>query len=396
MDPKHGEVTLHRMAPAVGVLGFIGLIWFGAAYMTAGPQLQQALLQSYHWAFIFWMSLTMGCFGLTLLHHTIRPQWSLPLLRIFEAGGGPGSLFAMGVLFVPVVLGMDKVFVWTSELDNEIIKSKSWFLNKPMFLIVTIFVFVLWTTISWALRASSVREDESRDPVESQFRTNLSAPCLLLYFLSWTVAVTAWLMALDAKWYSTVFALLTAVGNALAALALAVVIFIAYHRKIPYSNVWNKALSRDHGNMLLALTMLWAYLTLSQFLIIWAANLREEVGYYVNRSHLGWNILGTIIILGQFFAPFLALCAPRTKHNPRLLILVAAGILIVRFLDSIWLVMPSLVGRASGFAMRWHDLVAFVGIGGIWLMVFAIQLGKARIFPVHDPRIREALEHARA
>lgn len=395
MDSKHGEINLQRMGPAVGVLGLAGLIWVGAGYMTGAEELRRALLQSYLWAWFFWMGLTMGCFGLTLLHHSIRPQWALPLLRIWEAGGGPGSLFTMAILFIPIAAGKALLYEWVDHQD-AVIRSKAWFLNPTIFYVVSIGCFALWLGLSYALRASSVREDETRDPTESQFRTNWGTPGIVLYFLSWTAAVTAWVMALDARWYSTVFGLLTAVGNGLSAMALAAIIFLAYHRKQPYSNVVTKPLTRDHGNMLLALTMLWAYLTLSQFLIQWSANLREEVVYYTVRSVNGWNYLGTVIILGQFFAPFLVLCAPRTKHTPRLLLMTAVGILAVRVLDAFWLTMPSMPGRMESFGVRWHDLVAFVGIGGVWLLVFAYQFGRARVFPVHDPRIREALDAARS
>src|SRR5688572_21386750 len=82
MSKDRGEITLHRMGPAVAVLGVIGVGAIGASFMTAASVAQKtSLLQSYFWAFIFWMFLTLGFFGLTLLHHTIRGNWGLPLLR---------------------------------------------------------------------------------------------------------------------------------------------------------------------------------------------------------------------------------------------------------------------------------------------------------------------------
>jgi hypothetical protein len=389
--------TLKAVGTAAGVLGVVFLLFMGGYFMTNGEEVRTSVMQSFHFAFVFWVSLTLGFFGLTLLHHTIRAQWALPLLRIFEAGGGPGSIFLMLIMFLPIAAGMGYIFEWMDPKKiDDVLRSKAWILNQPAFLIGSFVCFGAWLLWSTILRSSSVREDETRDPAESQKRTNLAAPGIVMFMVTCTLASTLWIMSLEPHWYSTVFGALYAIGTALTGLALAVLIFNAHSTKDPYANVVNKQLGRDHGNMLLALTMLWAYLTLSQFLIIWAANLPEEIPYYIVRSDNGWNFLGLLIILGQFFAPFLALIAPKTKHTPRLLMMVAIWILIIRILDYFWLVVPSLHGRGAVINLSAWDVVAWVGIGGVWLMVFAIQFGKAAVFPKHDPRIREALGHARS
>ncbi|MFY9233148.1 MAG: hypothetical protein WAO58_01675 [Fimbriimonadaceae bacterium] len=397
MDTKHGEVNLQKMGPVVGVLGAGGLLWFGATLLSGNPATQKAFMQSFLWAWYFWMCLTLGLFGLTLLHHAIRPQWSLPLLRIYEAGSGPLSMLVMGLMFIPIALRMQDVYAWVDPAHQDaVLRTKSWFLNPTMFYAVTVGCFLVWLGMSLYLRSSSVREDETRDPTESQKRTNFAAPGIVVFFLTATAALTAWIMSLDAHWYSTVFGALIIIGNTLLGVAFSVTIFLAYHKKLPYANVISKPLTRDHGNMMLATTMLWAYLTLSQFLIIWAANLQEEVGYYMARSANGWNYLGLVLIVGGFFATFLALCSPRTKHTPRILIQVSIAIVVWRLLDSFWVVMPSLAGRKEQFSFQWQDIVVFIGVGGIWLSAFAYQFARARIFPVHDPRIREELDAVRS
>src|SRR5688500_15300480 len=98
------------MAAPVGILGVPCLLLMGGMFMTSSEETRTYILQSFHFGFVFWVSLTLGCFGLTLLHHTIRAQWALPLLRIFEAGGGPGSIFAMLIMFLPIAAGMGYIF----------------------------------------------------------------------------------------------------------------------------------------------------------------------------------------------------------------------------------------------------------------------------------------------
>lgn len=398
MTAAHGEVRIARMAAPMAVLGVVGVLFALAGLLTAKDEAAKAaFLQSYHYGWTFFWLITMGCFGLTLFHHTTRAQWGLPVLRIFEGGGGPLALLLIAVLFIPQALNLPLLFPWADvHHQDAVIQSKAWWLNTNFFLIRYVFYFLTWFWLASVLRRSSVREDESKDPTESQYRTNRAAPGLVFFFLTMTIATTDFIMSLEPHWFSTVYGVLTTIGGALAAMAFATILYTANIQKEPYASVASKTLTRDHGNMLFALTMLWAYLTLSQFLIIWSANLKEEIPYYITRSQGNWNFLGLVIIIGQFFGPFLALLAPKTKHTPRLLLGVAIWILIMRVLDVFWMVIAAVPGRKESLSLSLYDVAALVGVGGLWLAAVGFTMAKAAIFPKHDPRIREAIEHAHA
>lgn len=389
-------MALHRFGPVALVVGLVGILAWAGLFVSGGEEARHALLGSYLFAFIAFVCLTIGCFGLTLLHHTIRGQWGLPLLRFFEAGGGPGALGFMLVAFVPVAYGLQAyhLYPWADPSHADaIIRAKGWWLNETFFIARTAFYFAVW--IAWAtyLRRSSVLQDQNRDPNEAIKRTNVSAPGLVMFFLTVTAAFTDWIMTLMPHWYSTVWGAWLAVGSALMAMALCTALLLAHRGQQPFKDVIVPGLTKDHGNLMFTMTMLWAYLMLSQFLIIWSANLKEEIPYFLARSDHGWQFVGWIVIMGQFFLPFLTLLAPRTKAHAGLLIKVAVWILVVRFLDLYWTAIPAIRHDGSPLPTV-SDVLALLGIGGLWFSVFVSQHKKANAFPVHDPRIRQVVEHA--
>jgi hypothetical protein len=186
----------------------------------------------------------------------------------------------------------------------------------------------------------------------------VSAPGLVAYVLTITFASVDWVMSLDPTWYSTIFGLITVAGQGLSGLAL---------------------------------VMLWAYFAFSQFLIIWAGNLPEEIPFFVNRMSHGWQFVSLAIVLGHFALPFVLLLSRDLKRRPRLLAKVAAAILVMRLVDSLWLVAPMFPQGA--FPIHWMDLVVPMGPIGVWLFLFARRLRSRALLPLNDPFFKEAFAH---
>jgi len=140
--------------------------------------------------------------------------------------------------------------------------------------------------------------------------------------------------------------------------------------------------------------MFWAYIALSQFLLIWSGNLPEETIWYVRRSQGGWNWAIIVVVAFQFVLPFLLLLAREVKRTIPALSALAVLILCVHLLDLFWLVVPPF--RPGGISIGWLDLAAPIGLGGVWLAAFSWLLGRAPLLPLHDPRAplaQEAFEH---
>lgn len=402
------SISFKSWGPIGMALAILGIILLAVGFM-GGETMQLAAMQSYTFAFIFIASLVIGCFGLTLFHHTVRATWGLSLLRFFEAGGGPAAIVLLMVLFAPIAWFHPHVYHWATPeaLNDHILHTKAWWLSSNFWIIRTYAYLLIWLFFAWKMRASSLRQDESLDPREAVMRTNWSAPGMVVFFVTVTLATTDWVMSLEPHWFSTVLGLLYALGGSLTALSLFTWIVGRNADKAPYNEVATPGFTKDLGNMMFANTLLWTYLTLSQFLITWSGNLPEEIPYYIRRSEMGWNILGTLIIVFQFFVPFLALLAPRTKRYAKGIMFVAMVILITRFLDVYWLTMPAFAplpgeevhgNRTSLVAslQNWTDYVALLAVIGAWLAVFAAQITKGALIPKHDTRLQELAEHAHA
>lgn len=389
MNVRDSLLRGRSVAITLAVLG-LGAWGFG---MTASRQVG---MQSYLFAYIVWVTLTIGCLALSMLHNATRGTWSLPVIRLFEAGGGAGALIVMGLLFVPIALALPQLYPWADPAKvqaDHILQMKAPYLNQAFFIGRTVGYFVIWALFAAACRRSSLREDGSRDFAETDRRASIGAPGLAFTALTVNFAATDWVMSLEPHWYSSIYGIWFLVQMALTALAFGVGFVVVNFKKQPYSELSAQAFQKDAGTMLFAVVMFWAYITLSQFLIIYAANLPEFTPYYVNRSRGGWDAIAWFVIVGGFFVPFTALLAPRTRQTLGFLLTIIGLLLVVRVLDMYWIVMPAM--RKNGVDFQWTDVAALVGIGGVWFTAFATQAAKAPLVPIRAPRMpEEALEHA--
>jgi hypothetical protein len=146
----------------------------------------------------------------------------------------------------------------------------------------------------------------------------------------------------------------------------------------------------DIGKLLLAFVMVWAYFSFSQFLIIWAGDLPEEIPWYIERLRGGWGYIGLSLVFLHFGLPFALLLSRDIKRNFKLLRAVAVWVIVMRFVDLYWLVAPDF--RKGHFGVSWMDFLAPIGIGGIWLAAFLWQLERRPLMPVGDPLLEEGLE----
>lgn len=410
--------TLERLERFKWMTLFIGIIaaiaWVVGLFSDTSPMHQQAWI-SYIFAFVFWGSVTIGAFGMMLLNGSLKGSWGIPIIRIFEAAGGPGMLLFLFLMFIPVALpggGLHALYAWSIPdvvAKDPILQSKAWYLSVNGFWIRAIIVIAVWVLWSYFLKSSTKRQDETLDANEWNYRSNWGTPGLVMFFITVMLVSTDWVMSLEPHYFSTIYGLLFAIGCALSAMSLAVLIVLYNSDNPPYRFLVTPKLTKDFGNLQFTLTMLWAYMTLSQFLITWQGNLPMEAQYYVNRTggniltgHGDWNILSTVLLTFQFFVPFFVLLAPRAKRVVRNLIAVSLIIFITRIVNVYWLIFPDV--RQHGFIeslSHWTDYAAFIGIGGIWFGLFLSGLTKGNLVPKYDTRLPEdehehtlELEHA--
>jgi hypothetical protein len=206
----------------------------------------------------------------------------------------------------------------------------------------------------------------------------LSPLGLIVYVLSVTFASIDWILSLEPHWYSAIYGLIVIAGQGLAAMGVAIlVLFLLRDDSQEYGHA-TVDVFQDLGNLLLASVTIWTYLAFSQFLIIWAGNLSEEIPWYLTRLQGGWQWVALSLVLLHFMAPFVALLSSHVKRDPRRLALVASLVLVMHVVDVYWLAMPAL---RKTLVVHWLDVLALVALGSIWTAASIWRLRGAALQP---------------
>lgn len=355
--------------------------------------------QGYLYAYIVWVGLTLGCQGLMLLQYVVKANWGVPVIRLLESGAR--CILLMAVLFIPILLAvwMGELYPWANAAiarEDKLIQAKAAYLNPGFFTIRAVLYFVIWGFLAYRTSGWSRAQDKSGDATLTQKRTDLAAFGMLVHVITVTFAFTDWVMSLDPHWFSTIYGVWFVVGQSLAGIAFVTLIAVRKRGQEPYIQLVDPQLTKDLGNLMLALTMLWGYTTLSQYLIIWSANLPEEITYFLRRNELFWQPLGVVVLVGQFFAPFLMLLSGRTKRTPDYLIGVASLVLVMRLLDLFWNIMRFYgTNNPTVYAI---GIIGVVVVGSLWYFLgFDAQRKQAPLLPQYDIRevpASEAVHHA--
>jgi hypothetical protein len=199
-----------------------------------------------------------------------------------------------------------------------------------------------------------------------------------------TLAFIDWIMSLEPDWYSTIYPWMFTVGEVLMTFSFMIALLVLFSKREPFASFVKPAHYHDLGNLMLAFTMLWAYMSFAQLLIIWSENLPDEIPWYIRRFSGGWGYVAWTISVFHFCIPFFLLLHRFIKKNPNLLRWLAMWMILIRVLDVFWIVTPAF--RQRGLEVYWTDLAALVGIGGIWLAYFIRNLKARPLLVPSDPR----------
>jgi len=385
MNSGEPQLEFDRVQRLFLIVGVVVL----AVCAAGGYSNRTQFFQSYLVAYLFWIGIALGCVAILMLQHLTGGAWALVIRRILEAG--TTTLPLMAVLVLPLLLGLHDLYSWTRPdvvAGDPILKHKQLYLNVPFFLGRMAFYFAAWFALAYFLNKWSTEQDRTADPSIAGRLQGLSGGGLVLYGFTVTFASIDWVMSLEPHWFSTIYGLLFVVGQALATMAFVIAVLMLLANRKPLSKIVTASHFHDLGTLLFAFVMLWAYISFSQFLIIWAGNTREEIPWYLRRFAGGWLWLALLILLFHFALPFLLLLSRTIKSNRRVLAAVAIALLVMRLVDLYWLVIPGLHQQ-----INWMDFATPVGVGGLWGAGFIWNLKRRPLLPLHDPRLSEATHH---
>jgi hypothetical protein len=348
--------------------------------------------RAYLIGFIFWIGVTLGSLALLMLQHLTGGGWGLVIRRVLEAS--TQTLPLMLILFIPIIFGLKQIYPWTNATfmhETAALQQKAHFLNPSFFILRGVLYFALWSVLAVLLNWLSLEQDRTGQKRIRKRLQVVSGPGLVFLIVSITFASIDWVMSLEPEWVSTIYGLIFVAAWSLSALAFTIVVMSWLSKRAPMDRVAQPRHFHDWGNLLLALVMLWTYFAFSQYLIIWSGNLAEETTWYVARSHGGWGVIAIAIVVLQFAFPFLTLLSRSAKKSSDKLARLALLILIMRVIDVIWLIEPAF--DRQHFHLSWMDIVAPIGIGGLWIAAFAWRLQTRAMVPLNDPQLEQALEH---
>ncbi|MBD3166425.1 hypothetical protein GF324_07495 [bacterium] len=341
---------------------------------------------SYLTAFAFWCTLALGGLIFVILHHLFGSTWSVVIRRMSETTMRTMPLFA--VLVIPILIGIPWLYHWADPsyvAGDYALPKKAGYLNVPFFVIRTVFYFAVWVTLSILLYRASLKQDESYTRENAKYMRTLSAPAAILYAVTITLASFDWLMSLDAHWFSTIYGLWFFSGAVTAFFAYTTtnVVFLFRH------NILKEDLTPEHfhdiGKLLFAFMIFWAYMALSQFLLIWYANFPKETVFYLARWSGSWRALTLSIPIIGFAVPFVILIMRITKRNLNLLAGMAWLLLGMHYVDLYWNIMPNL--HTETVVVSWMDVATMLFIGALFRWYYLRLFTQHAVVPVNDPKL---------
>ncbi len=380
------------------VVGVVGLAGCALGFFLNSEQ----FFRSWLIAYLLFLSISLGSMAMVMIQHLSGGEWGV-FRRIFEASSR--TLPLLVVLFLPVVFGIGALYPW-SHADHvaadEVLQHKAAYLNTTFFVVRAAIYFAGWIGIAYLLNKWS-RQQDSGDLAVNHRIQRLSGAGLVFYALAMTFAGVDWIMSINPHFFSTIFGFLMLGGQGLAALAFTIVIAAFLFRREPMSGLLKPKHFHDLGKLTFAFVMLWAYFNFSQYLLIFAANLLEEIPYMLTRTRNGWQYLAVFLLVFHFAVPWLLLLSRDLKRAPHRLVIVAAWMLFMRFVDLYMMVTPEFAAtggnlhllegeHVSHLFVSWLDLAAPIGIGGVWLWMFFTELRQRPLFAAGDPYLRQSLE----
>lgn len=335
--------------------------------------------------------------AILMIRHLTGGGWGMVIRRIM--GAAMRCIPLMTVLFVPMLFGLPYLYIWDRPLGaipdvhlrehlQDLTRS---YLSVHGIIIRAIIYFAIWNLLSFLLTKWSREQDQPGAPDNSGKFKAVSGPGLILYAFTISFAVIDWVMSIDPSWISTIYGLILLIGQVLSAMCFAVVVERILVNYKPMSDWLKPDFVQDHGKWMLTFVMVWAYFAFSQWLIIWAGNLPEEITWYMRRLYGGWGPIGLVLAGLGFALPFLMLLSRPFKRNIRKLVWLAVWLMIIRYVDLFWIIEPN---YSATLSVTWADVVLPVAMGGLWLWFFFRNLASIPLLPVYDADAKEVLEPA--
>lgn len=343
----------------------------------------------------YFFALALGALFFLALQYATESGWYASVKRIIEAQAGflPYGIGLLGLVLLIITL-MDgaHIYIW---MDPEVFKSdpivagKAFYLNKIFFWVRTIAYFGVYYWYFWGFKKRSLLEDKVGG-TDLHFTNYKKAAVFLVFFAVFSsTSAWDWLMSVDVHWFSTLFGWYTFAGMWCSAMVV-LVLTVLYLKKLGYLPKVNENHIHDIGKWVFATSFLWSYLFFSQYMLIWYANIPEEVTYYVTRTQ-DFRFVYFFMFIINFAFPMLILMSRDAKRHAGILSFVGLIILAGHWLD-VW-IMVSAGSMGTNAHIGFIEIGMAVLIAGFFIRILLTNLSKAPLTPVNHPFLDESIHH---
>jgi hypothetical protein len=345
---------------AVGITGLVPCV-LGASLDV------KAMLGAWLAAALFALSLPLGALTILMVHGLTGGRWGEAVRQPLRAMTAtlPFGL----VLLLPVLMRPDLILPWAGADPatlSEKVREKLAYLNVPFFMLRFAVCAAIWLVLTWVvLRPTS----EGSGKAGSGRKYALS---LILHALAVSVFAIDWMLSIEPEFTSTIYALCEASAEVTGAFALAILVLAARQAvEVIPGGEEDAALGEDLANMQLGFVLTWIYLVFMQWVVVWGGDLPDEIQWYIVRATGGWWYLLWLLIALQVAAFAGSLSRPLKRSHDGLVWL--AGVTLAgHFADVFWRIRPPLF--SGGLLGLWRDAAAWIGVGGLWLVLFLFLL----------------------
>jgi hypothetical protein len=386
MDTRREPTTYRRMGLSLLAFAFgIGLCIVLASHRV------EMLWRAYLLGVLSCCLVSLGAAGLLAIGNLTGGRWAVAGRPFYLAS--MRTMPVVAIMLVPIAFALPQIYPWadpSTAATFHFSRGKDIYLSQPFFLVRSAIYLAVWLFIAWWLGHLS-RIDV---PPGVTFRMRRAgAISLVLLAPTATFAAFDWAMSLEPLWYSSIYGAVLTAGGVVAAHSLAVYGLARMPSSLRESIVdatihqhdhelHAPAVLRDLGNLLLAFIMVWTYFSLSQYIIIWSANLPSEIVWYLARQNHGWQYLALAMIALCFVLPFLMLLSRDVKHNIRTLAFVALIVIAGYGINMYWTVVPAF--RPIEVGDHLAAISGLLAVGGFWSALNSWQLGRI----VNSPEFR--------